>query len=96
LYFENCQCLILAGGFMEIIEALEQEESKLQRQLRAVQGAIAALNGSGKAAISPSHTSSANGRAGKRTLSAAGRAKIIRAVKARWAKVRAGKAKKAK
>ena len=30
---------------MEIIEGLKQEESKLQSQLTAVQGAIAALTG---------------------------------------------------
>jgi len=30
---------------MDIIAALKEEESKLHRQLNAVQGAIAALNG---------------------------------------------------
>ena len=29
---------------MDIVEALKQEESKLHRQLTAIQGAIAALN----------------------------------------------------
>ena len=81
---------------MNIIGALKQEESKLQQQLTAVQGAIAALNGSGTTAVSLSHARSASRRGAKRTLSAAGRANIIRAVKARWAKVRAEKAKKAK
>ncbi len=81
---------------MNIIGALKQEESKLQQQLTAVQGAIAALNGSEKIAVSPTHTISANGRRAKRTLSAAGRANIIRAAKARWAKIRAQKVKKAK
>ena len=56
---------------MEIIEALKQEESKLQRQLTAVQGAIAALNGSAKTAVLPRHTSSPNGNSGERTMSAA-------------------------
>ncbi len=79
---------------MDIIGALKQEESKLQQQLTAVQSAIAALNGSERTAVSPSHTRSVNGRRGKRTLSAAGRANIIRAAKARWAKIRAEKAKK--
>ncbi len=81
---------------MEIIEALKQEESKLQGQLKAVQGAIAALNGASTRVVSPAHKSSANDRGRKRTMSAAGRANIIRAVKARWAKIRAEKAKKAK
>lgn len=81
---------------MEIIEALRQEESKLQRQLTAVQSAITALNGGSMKAASRGRTKSANVRGDKRTLSAAGRANIIRAVKARWAKIRAEKAKKAK
>jgi len=81
---------------MDIIEALQQEESKLHRQLTAIQTAIATLNGGGTTSDSPGHTSSANGRGGKRTLSAAGRANIVRATKARWAKIRAEKAKKTK
>jgi hypothetical protein len=81
---------------MEIIEALKQEESRLQRQLTAVQGAIAALNGASTRAASPAHKTSVNGSGGKRTMSAAARAKIARAAKARWAKIRAQKAKKAK
>jgi hypothetical protein len=81
---------------MDIIAALKQEESKLQRQLKRVQGAIAALNGGSAVAVSPAHKSNPNGRGGKRRLSAAGRANIIRAAKARWAKIRAEKAKKAK
>ena len=81
---------------MDIIGALKQEESKLQRQLTAVQGAIAALNGASTRAVSSGHKTSANGRGRKRTMSAAGRANIIRAVRARWAKVRSEKAKKAK
>ena len=81
---------------MEIIGALKQEESKLQQQLTAVQGAIAALNGGAKIAVSPRHASGPNRTSSKRTLSAAGRARISRAAKARWAKIRAEKARKAK
>ena len=81
---------------MNIVEALHNEESKLQRQLAAVKSAIAALNGANMAAVSPGHVSNKNGRGDKRTLSAAGRANIVRAAKARWAKIRAAKAKKAK
>jgi hypothetical protein len=80
---------------MDIIGALKQEESKLQRQLTAVRGAIVALNGGSKPLVSPSHTSS-NGSSGNRTMSAAVRARISRTAKARWAKIRAEKAKKAK
>jgi glycerol-3-phosphate O-acyltransferase len=81
---------------MDIVEALKQEESKLQRQLTAVQGAIAALNGGAKTAVSLNHASSPRGTEAKGTLPAAVRAKMSRAAKARWAKIRAEKAKKAK
>ena len=81
---------------MNIVEALHSEEAKLQRQLTAVKTAITALNGGSTTAVSPGHTSSPNGTSGKRTMSAAGRASISRATKARWAKIRAEKAKKAK
>ena len=81
---------------MDIIGALQQEESKLQRQLTAVQDAIAVLNGGANTAVSPGRTSSPNGANGARTMSASVRARISRAAKARWAKIRAEKAKKAK
>jgi uracil-DNA glycosylase len=81
---------------MNIVEALHNEESKLQRQLAAVRSAIAALNGGSTAAISSVHPSSLNRKRAKRTMSAAVRAKIARAAKARWAKIRAEKAKKSK
>src|ERR1022692_2875140 len=42
VYFEIRQCLIPTGGFMDIIGALQQEESRLQRQLTAVRSAIVA------------------------------------------------------
>jgi len=82
---------------MDIIDALKQEESKLRRHLSAVQGAIAELNGGGRGiAVSPVYKSSSNGASAKRTLSAAGRARISRAAKARWAKIKTEKAKKEK
>ena len=81
---------------MDIIGALRQEESKLRRQLTAVQGAIAALNGGTKAVASHRNVSSPNGTHVKRTMSAAVRAKISRTAKARWAKIKAKKSKKAK
>jgi hypothetical protein len=81
---------------MNIVEALHTEEAKLERQLTAVKSAIAALNGGGRAAVSSGHVSSTNGTSGKRTMSAAVKAKIARAARARWAKIRAEKAKKAK
>ena len=81
---------------MDIVQALRQEETKLSQQLTAVQGVIAAFNGRVTGAMSTRHTSAINGLGGQRTMSAAGRARISRAAKARWAKLRAEKAKKAK
>jgi beta-phosphoglucomutase-like phosphatase (HAD superfamily) len=83
---------------MDIIGALKQEASRLEQQLTAVQGAIAALNGTAKTAVSLGHASSQRGTKTRRTLSAAGRARMSRAAKARWAKIKAeqSKGKKAK
>jgi len=81
---------------MNIVEALHSEESKLQRQLAAVKNAIAALNGGSTTAVTAGHVSSSNGATAKRTMSAAVRARISQKAKARWAKIRAEKAKKAK
>jgi hypothetical protein len=81
---------------MGIVEALKQEESKLQRQLAAVKTAIAALKGGNTGTVTPRHTSGSNGASAKRTMSAAVRAKIARSARERWARIRAEKAKKAK
>jgi len=80
---------------MDILVALKQEEVKLQRQLKGIQGAILALNGSHPGHVR-SKLVSANGVSRKRTMSAAGRAKISRLTKERWKKFRAEKAKRAK
>lgn len=80
---------------MDILVALKQEEAKLQRQLKGIQGAIFALNGSHSASIqAPVVVPKQGGR--KRTMSAAARARISKATKARWAKFRAEKNKKGK
>jgi hypothetical protein len=80
---------------MDILVALKQEELKLQRQLKGIQGAILVLNGSHPAPVT-SKPVKPNGVSHKRTMSAAARAKISRVTKARWAKFRADKGKKAK
>jgi hypothetical protein len=70
---------------MEIVAALKQEEAKLHKRLAGIRGAIQALGGAtggGKASGTK-----------RRGLSAAARAKISKAAKARWAKIRADKAK---
>ena len=77
---------------MDILAAIKREErklekqvGKLQHQLNGVRAAAKALGDSTKQELTS---------AKKRVLSAAGRAKIAKAAKKRWAKVRA-QAKKA-
>ena len=84
---------------MDILMALRDEQTKLQHQLKGIETAIAALNGSpngSRPSARRSQAISQNGNKGRRTMSAAARAKISKATKARWAKFRAEKAKKAK
>ena len=81
---------------MNIVEALHGEEAKLHRQLSAIQGAMAALNGGAKSVVSADRIgspTSTNGKRTKRTMSAAVRARISRKAKARWAKIRAEQSK---
>jgi hypothetical protein len=85
---------MVSEEFMDILVALKQEQSKLQRQLKGIEGAILALNGS--------HPVSSDGIGNhkivtrKWIMSPAARAKISKATKARWAKFRAEKRKKTK
>jgi hypothetical protein len=81
---------------MNIVEALQGEEAKLERELKAVKNAIAALNGDTKTVVSAKQAGASKETRPKRTMSAAVRAKISQKAKARWAKIRAKKAKKAK
>ena len=80
---------------MNILVALKQERGRLQQQLKGIEGAILALNGS-HSAVSRAQVADSNGVDRKRKMSAAGRAKISKLTKARWAKFRAEKAKRAK
>ena len=79
--------------FMNILVALRQERGKLQQQLKGIEGAILALSGPHPGASREKDTSH-KGVARKRTMSAAGRARISKLTKARWAKFRAEKARK--
>jgi hypothetical protein len=84
---------------MNILIALRDEQTKLQRQLKGIQAAITALDGLSNGfdpSAARSQAVSRNGRRTRRRMSAAARAKISKATKARWAKFRAEKAKKAK
>ena len=93
-FLQACGVMI-AEGSMDILVALRQEAAKLEQQLRGIRGAILALNGSHSAA-SRSAVGGHKPVTQKRTMSAAARARISKATKARWAKFRAEKSKKAK
>jgi hypothetical protein len=70
------------------ITALRKEEQRLERELDALRGRISGLTG----AVRSRGTRRA---AGKRKLSAKGRAAIARAAKKRWAEYRKAKRKNA-
>ena len=86
---------------MDILAALRQEEAKFekevsaaQQQLDNVRAAIKLLGGiSGHSKVTGSSSGRTTGGK-KRVMSAAGRAKISKATKERWAKFRAAKAKR--
>ena len=71
--------------FLDIIKALHGEAANMETRLSQLRQAIAALSGRGK------HGSSKSGPRKGHKMSAAARAKIGRATKARWAKFRAEK-----
>lgn len=78
---------------MNILAALKKEEAKFEKQakvasqqLDTVRAAIKVLQGGAAASVGTSGPK-------KRVMSAAARAKISKASKARWAKIRAAKAK---
>jgi hypothetical protein len=77
---------------MNILGAVRREKRKLEKQVGKLQRQLNGLKAAAK--VLGNSTSDELGKAQKRVLSAAARAKISRAAKRRWAKVRAG-AKKA-
>jgi hypothetical protein len=78
---------------MDVIGALQAEATKLKKQLDTVLHAMHLLGG-GKSK-SKSKTKSKTFPIKRRRMSAAGKARIAAAQKARWAKVRAAKKKAA-
>ncbi len=72
---------------MDILAAIKREERKLETQLGKIQHQLNRVRAAAKAL--GDSTNREVKRAKKRVLSAAGRAKIARAAKRRWAKVRA-------
>jgi hypothetical protein len=72
---------------MDIVAAIRREERKLEKQLGKVQRQLNGVRAAAKA-LGDSTSRELMG-AKKRVLSAAGRAKLVKAAKKRWAKVRA-------
>jgi hypothetical protein len=72
---------------MGILAVIRREEKKVKKQLANLQHQLSGLRGAAKA-LGHSAEREVTGMK-KRVLSAAGRAKIARAARKRWAKVRA-------
>jgi len=72
---------------MDILAAIKREERKLEKQLGKLQHQLNGIRAAGKAL--GDSTKQELTTAKKRVLSAAGRAKIAKAAKKRWAKIRA-------
>ena len=79
---------------MDLLAAIKREERKLEKELGNLQRKLNGVRAATKAL--GSKTSREVTEVKKRVMSAAGRAKISKATKARWAKFRAAKNKKAK
>jgi peptidoglycan hydrolase CwlO-like protein len=82
-----------AEDFMDILAAIKREERRLEKQLGKIQHQLNGVRAAAKALGDTANREVTSVK--KRVLSAAGRAKIRRAAKRRWAKVRA-QAKKVK
>ena len=77
---------------MSILAAIRREEKKVKKQLAKLQNDLIGLRSAAKVLGKSAKREVINSK--KRVLSAAGRAKISKAAKKRWAKVKA-QAKKA-
>jgi geranylgeranyl pyrophosphate synthase len=71
---------------MSILAAIRREEKKVKKQLAKLQDDLSGLQSAAKA-LGKSASRDVT-RAKKRVLSAAGRARISRAAKKRWAKIK--------
>src|SRR5258707_14207755 len=77
----------IGGGIMDILGAIKREEARLEKQLGKLQHQLNGLRSAAKALGDSTNREIAGVK--KRVLSPAGRAKIAKAAKKRWAKVRA-------
>ena len=72
---------------MDILAAIKREEGKLEEQLHKIQHQLNGVRAAAKVLGDSAKRELTSGK--KRVLSAAGRAKIAKAAKKRWAKIRA-------
>ena len=79
---------------MDLLAAIKREERKLEKELGNLQRRLNGIRGAAKALGNTANREIAQVR--KHVMSAAARAKISKATKARWAKFRAEKNKRAK
>ncbi len=79
---------------MDLLAAIKREERKLQKELSRLQNKLSGVQAAAKALGSKASREVAQVK--KHVMSAAARAKIGKATKARWAKFRAEKNKKTK
>jgi prophage DNA circulation protein len=79
---------------MDLLAAIKREERKLEKELGTLQRRLNGIRGAAKALGNTAHREIAQVK--KHVMSAAARAKISKATKARWAKFRAEKNKRAK
>jgi hypothetical protein len=79
---------------MDILAAIKREERKLEKELSKLQNKLSGVQAAARALGSKASREVAQVK--KHVMSAAARAKISKATKARWAKFRAEKNKKTK
>jgi hypothetical protein len=89
--------ILLPGGFMDILAALKQEEAKYEKQANAVQQQLDTVRAAMKllGGMSCSGKTVGKKKRKKNVMSATTRAKMAKAAKERWAKIRAEKKGKA-
>ena len=72
---------------MDLLAAIKREERKLEKELAKLQGKLSSLRAATKALGNSAVRETKQVK--RRVLSAAGRVRISKAAKARWAKIRA-------
>jgi hypothetical protein len=72
---------------MDLLAAINREERKLEKELAKLQGKLSSLRAATKALGNSAVRETKQVK--RRVLSAAGRVRISKAAKARWAKIRA-------